>query len=176
MRLPAAPRVRVLLAALLRLGAVALVVALIDRLSPAPKGPPGSSYATSPRGLAAYAAVLERAGQPVRRVRTRIAERPPHAGEPLLVLEPGTVEPEEARAIARWVRGGGRLVAGGSGEQPWLEEGLGAPPPVAGPGAPDRHAPLVPVTETAGVREVRSAGELGYHDLGRSLPVIGLPD
>ena len=104
------------------------MLAIVQALAPAPKGPPSSSYATSPAGLAAYASVLERAGHPVRRLRTRVAERAPRDGETLVVLDPDVMEPEEARAIGEWVRSGGRLVAGGSGDASWLEEVLDDPP------------------------------------------------
>src|SRR3954467_6085820 len=101
-----------------------LVLAVADRFTPEPTGPPSSSYATTPKGLAAYASVLQRAGHPVRRLRTRIAEKAPPVDQTLVVLDPDVLEPEEAQAIGAWVRSGGRLVAGGSNDASWLDEVL----------------------------------------------------
>ena len=72
--------------------------------------------------------MLERAGHPVRRLRTPIADDAPRADETLIVLDPDVMEPEEARAIGEWVRAGGRLVAGGAGDSGWLEEVIGEAP------------------------------------------------
>ena len=38
------------------------------------------------------------------------------------MLDPDVMEPEEATAIGEWVRAGGRLVAGGTGDSGWLDE------------------------------------------------------
>ena len=59
------------------LAAFVVLLEVLERLSPAPEGPRSSSYATSPQGLAAYASVLQRAGHPVRRLRTSVADDPP---------------------------------------------------------------------------------------------------
>jgi hypothetical protein len=159
--------------AVLALGALiafALQLRAIDALAPAPHGPVSSSYATSAHGLAAYASLLERAGHPVRRVQVPVADRRPRAGETLVVLDPGLVEPREARAIGAWVRGGGRLVAGG-GNAGWLDAVLAAAPLAAeGPRGPRRA--LVPL---AGVTTVRSGEGAGWHAAGPALPVIGPP-
>src|ERR1044071_9563424 len=100
----------------------AFVLAIVDRLTPEPKGPKSSSYATSPRGLAAYASVLQRSGHPVRGLRARVIDEAPPRDQTLVVLDPDVMEPEEARAIGEWVRSGGNLVAGGRGDAAWLEE------------------------------------------------------
>jgi hypothetical protein len=106
----------------------AIVLLVVDRFTQEPKGPPSSSYATTPRGLAAYASVLQRSGHPVRRLRTRISDDAPPTDQTLVVLDPDVMEPEEARAIGDWVRSGGRLVAGGAGDASWLDEVLSSPP------------------------------------------------
>lgn len=172
MRLPADPRVRgtLLLAAAIA-GLIALM-AIVSRLAPEPTGPPSSSYATAPEGLAAYASLLERAGHPVRRVRTPVAEEAPARDQTLVVLDPDVMEPEEARAIGDWVRRGGRLVAGGVGDQAWLDAVLGDAPVWRG-GAPVRRRTLVPVAETTDVTEVRGAERGAWHVLGPTLPAIG---
>jgi hypothetical protein len=171
-RLPRNPRARVALALIGALVAFVVVLEVIDRLSPTPHGPRSSSYATSPAGLAAYASVLERAGHPVRRLRTAIAERRPRAGETLVVLDPDVMEPDEARAIGAWVRGGGRLVAGGAGDASWLDQVVDRVPRWGDDG-PARRSTLVPVAETAGVETVVSADGGAWHELGGTLPVVG---
>jgi hypothetical protein len=126
---------------------------LVDRLAPGPRGPRSSSYATSPAGLAAYASLLEHYGHTVTRLRRPVAEAPPPRRATLVVLDPGAVGPGEARAIGSWVRGGGRLVAGGARPAGWLRAVL--------PGAPPwRPAPAGTVTlggRLPGVAFVRTA-------------------
>jgi hypothetical protein len=171
-KLPADARVRFALGLMACLVAFGIVLAIIQALAPSPKGPPSSSYATSNRGLAAYASLLERFGHPVRQVRTRVAEKAPRTGETLVVLDPDVMEPEEARAIGAWVRSGGRLVAGGAGDAGWLDEVLDNAPVWDADDVTDRRT-LVPVAETTDVKEVRSAYGGGWHELGGALPVIG---
>lgn len=170
MRLPADPRARAAVVVIGALIAFGLLLRLVDALLPAPHGPVSSSYATSAHGLAAYASLLERAGHPVRQVRVPIADRRPRPGETLVVLDPDVVDPGEARAIGAWVRGGGRLLAGGENAA-WLDAVLPAPPS-PDDGAPGTRHALVPVP---GVTTVRSDGG-GWNRAGRALPVIGPPD
>jgi hypothetical protein len=169
-RLPADPRARAAVVGLGALVAFGLLLRLVDALLPAPHGPVSSSYATSARGLAAYASLLERAGHPVRQVRVPIADRPPRPGETLVILDPDVVDPGEATAIGDWVRGGGRLLAGGANAA-WLNAVLAAPPSPRS-GAPATRRALVPVP---GVTTVRSDGG-GWERPGPALPVIGPPD
>jgi hypothetical protein len=149
---------------------IALLIA-IDRLSPAPEGPPSSSYATSPRGVAAYAALLERAGLTVRRVRTPIADRRPRDGETLVILDPQVMEPKELDAIRAWVQGGGRLVVGSSNPPAWLDQLLDEPPTWDAAEA-RAGTPLVPL---AGVRRVEGLGGAALEDLGSLLPLLDPP-
>ncbi len=97
--------------------------------------------------------MLARNGHPVRRLRTPIADQAPRAGETLFILEPQVMEPKEARALGRWVRGGGRLVVGDRGDVSWLKPILAQPPRWEQDGPVRRHV-LAPTAETAGVREV----------------------
>jgi Domain of unknown function (DUF4350) len=172
--MPRDGRVRVALGVAACLVGFAIVLAIVDRLSPEPKGPPSSSYATSPQGLAAYASVLQRSGHPVRRLRTRIADEPPPTNQTLIVLDAGVMEPDEAQAIGEWVRAGGELVAGGRGGAAWLDDVLSdAPAWDDGHGRVRRT--LVPVAATTGVDEVLATGG-GWRELGPALPVIGPAD
>lgn len=169
------PRVRIALIAVAALAVFVVVLELVERASPSPQGPRSSSYATAPHGLAAYASVLARAGHPVRRLRTPVADERPPLDATLIVLEPDVMEPEEARAIGEWVRAGGRLVAGGRGGAGWLEEVLPDVPQWRGDG-PRERTPLVPVAETAGVERVRAFEGGAWQQPGSNLPVLGPPD
>ncbi len=151
---------------------VAVSVA-IDRYAPTPSGPEGSSYATAPEGAAAYAELLQRSGHPVRRVRTPLAERPLDAGTTLIVLDPEGVVPDEARAIGRFVRAGGRLVAAGASVG-WLDGVLDSPPTWA-PAPPGRARVVVPAPETAGVTTVAFAEGGRWGSLGGTLPILATP-
>jgi hypothetical protein len=158
-------------------GLVVLFVAasvVIDRLAPTPSGPQGSSYATAPEGAAAYAELLHRAGHPVRRVRTPVAERPLDPGSTLVVIDPGLVTPDEARAIGRFVADGGRLVAAGTA-MPWLARVLDSPPRWTA-SAPGRASVIVPAPETAGVGAVEFVRGGRWATLGGALPILATPD
>lgn len=170
-RLPVAARMTV--------GAVALLVAFnmvlagVDLASggPAPGGPPSSSYATAPHGLAAYADLLARHGHPVRRLRTTLdAARLDPAGT-LVVADPTPLSAHEERAVRRFVEAGGRLVAAGRDVAPLLERVL-VRAPVWAPGATTSARPVVPVPEVANVALVRSGGGGSWEEPGASLPVL----
>jgi hypothetical protein len=173
--MPRDPRVRFLLGTVLALVAFGIVLAVIDRLAPAPEGPKSSSYATSPQGLAAYAALLERNGHTVRRLRRSITDQPPRDGETLIVLDPASLEPKESQAIGEWVHRGGRLIAGGDAGASWLDEIIDEPPEIAFSTAVE-HEPLVPVTETVGVAQVEGVAGTAWDEVGGTLPVIGPAD
>lgn len=149
-----------------------VVLVAIDRLSPAPEGPPGSSYATTPFGAAAYASLLDRAGQPVRQLRTPIAEREPRDDETLMIIDPDVMEPEEAEAIRAWVEDGGRLVLAASSEVAWIEQLLDTPPVWTGTDQLAR-TPLIPLGE---VDTVQSLDGTGFDELGPNLPMLGPAD
>ncbi len=95
--------------------AVNLIAVALGAFLPSPHGPASSSYATSSRGLAAYAELLGRLGHPVTQLR-----RPPDAadlpaGATVVLLDPATlVGPSDLAALRAFVAGGGRLVAGGA--------------------------------------------------------------
>ena len=152
----------------------ALIVA-IDRLAPSPSGPDSSAYATAPAGLAAYADLLRDSGLRVERRRRPVADGPRVDDGTLVVLDARAVAPDEAEAIGRFVRDGGRLVAGGARAAPWLREALGAAPERQDADAGDAR-PLAPVAETAGVTTVRTAEGGSWRRLGGALPVLGPAD
>ena len=160
-------------------GIVGLVIALDLALAginyitggSGPVGPTSSSYATSPEGLAAYAALLDGAGHPVERLRVRLDEAQLDPNTTVVVLDPSALLTEEQAALGDFLGQGGRLIGGGT--QPLWLEGVLDDPPTWGPGGVAAAKPLVPVAETDGVGTVASAGEGAWADPQASLPILG---
>ena len=156
-------------------GVVAFFVALnvvalvISTLRPEPSGEDGSAYATQPRGAAAYAELLQRAGHRVTYLRDRLDKERLDPRSTIVLLDAPELEPAERRALSRFVRLGGRLVAGGE------DAGAGIVPraPSWSSSGPMRARPSAPVAETRAVREVRSAGEGRFDELRGALPILG---
>lgn len=157
--------------------AVAVIVALnvalvvVGELLPSPSGPPSSSYATSPRGLAAMADLLDDSGHPVRRIRELPGKARLDPRATVVVLDPDLLRAEEARVLRRFVKDGGRLVAGGRKPGPWIATLLGSDPDwedsserVWRPGAP--------VATVDAVERVRSAGEGAFRKTGPGLAAV----
>jgi len=138
------------------------LLTLVDRLVPSPSGPPSSSYATAPQGLAAWAELLRRQGHPVRQLRGGPGGL--RRGETGVVLNPSDLLPEDARRLSRFVRGGGRLVAGGAAPEAWLRF---VAPDVTW--APDGE------TEVHGRLRVRTARVGHWRELGDARNVVGRP-
>src|SRR5919201_4145005 len=98
-------------------GLVALNVVLhvVNSLSGGtPGGPTSSAYATGRDGLAAYDELLVRAGHRVRRVRESASGARLDPGSTAVLLDPGSFSASDGRALHRFVRRGGRLVARGA--------------------------------------------------------------
>jgi hypothetical protein len=148
------------------LNVVALVVSTVR---PEPSGEDGSAYATQPRGAAAYAELLRRAGHPVSYLRESLGAARLDPGGTIVLLDAPDLDGGERRALAHFLRAGGRLVAAGE------DAGTGIVPraPRWVPGGPRTAGPSVPVPETSAVRRVRSAGDGGFGPLGGALPALG---
>lgn len=164
-RRPAARFVVGLIAFFVVLNVVALAV---STLSPEPGGKDGSAYATQPRGAAAYAELLRRAGHEVGFLRDPLEQSRLDPQTTIVVLD-ADLDAAEQAALARFVRAGGRLVAGGE------NAGRGVVPraPAWSPEGPRLARPAVPVPETAAVRLVRSAGAGGFTRLRGARPALG---
>ena len=138
-----------------------------------PGGPPSSSYSTGAEGAAAYAELLERSGHPVERLRGPLSKATLDPGETLLLLDPGFVSRDDARALGRFVDDGGRLVVSGAAGD-WLDAIVERAPDWS-PDALRSPEVLAPVPELAGVRSVRTAGR-GAWTGGGALPALGSDD
>ena len=97
-----------------------------------PGGPRSSSYATAPRGAAAYAELLGREGHPVDQVRGLPHSSPPSAAATVFLLDPPAVRTEDLEALRAFVRDGGRLVASGLSRE--AMRGLDSRAPTSAPG------------------------------------------
>lgn len=170
------PGVRVLLAAGAAVVAVNAGLAGIEAVTGGaePGGPPSSSYATAPEGLAAYADLLAARGHPVGRLRTGLDRAGLDPAETLVVADADGLTPQEAAAVARFVAAGGRLVATGRGAGAVVGAVLGRPPTWSPAPAPAGR-PLAPVAEVAGVARVATAGAGTWERSGPLLPVLAGP-
>ncbi len=107
------------------LGAVALAVLVIigglNTLGRAPGGPTLSSYATDGAGLAAYEELLATTGRATSQLREPLDEKaqPPNV---TLIAIGQTFSRSEARALGRFLSGGGRVIVG----NPEAEDALSA--------------------------------------------------
>jgi hypothetical protein len=137
-----------------------------------PGGPRSSSYATGGDGLAGYHDLLQQSGHPVEQLRREPGEGTLDPATTLVLLDPDDVRPSEARAIGRFVRGGGRLIAGGEGRIDWLGE-IVPRPPLRRSGGARIARPLAPVPEVAGIRQVRTAGTHSWREARGTLPALG---
>jgi hypothetical protein len=137
-----------------------------------PGGPPSSSYATAAHGMAAYADLLAGHGHPVERLRVPLDEARLDPGETLVLADPDDLAGAEADAVATFVASGGRLVAAGPRTGPVLRRLLGGDLSWSSAGSSAAEL-IVPVRETAGIGEVRSAGRGSWRDAAAGLPVLG---
>jgi hypothetical protein len=167
--LPRNPAARALLAIAVFFVAVNVVALVVSTVRPEPGGAVGSAYATQPRGAAAYAELLRRAGHPVSYLREPAAAAHLDPAATIVLLDAPGLDGADRAALARFVRGGGRLVAGGRD----AGRGIVARAPRWVPRGPRIARPGAPVPETASVRTVASSGAGGFATLGGALPALG---
>jgi hypothetical protein len=166
--LPRNPGARALVGVIAFFVVLNVISLVVSGLSPEPSGKDGSAYATQPRGAAAYAELLRRAGHRIGYLRDPLADARLDPGATMVVLD-ADLEDDERAALARFVRDGGRLVAAGE------DAGRGVVPraPRWSEDAPQSSRPTVLVPETRGVGHVRSAGSGGFTSLRGALGVLG---
>ncbi|MGI8480005.1 MAG: DUF4350 domain-containing protein [Gaiellaceae bacterium] len=132
--------------------AVAAIVAAnlglreLDKATRAPGGPPSSSFATAPDGVAAYAELLRRYDRPVTRLREQPSSTELDPQSTLVLLDASPVSREDVRAIGEFLRAGGRLLYAGD-DPGWFRAVDGALPrwrpiPVAQATVPPRAVGL----------------------------------
>lgn len=126
-------------------------------LLPGPSGPGGSSYATSGRGLAAWADLLDEYGFEVDRLRKRPDRARLDERATIVVADPGTLTRGEAEALLDFVERGGRLVAAAHEEPHWMNR-LVPRRPLWTDDAPERWNVSSRARETDSVQSVESAG------------------
>jgi hypothetical protein len=166
----------------LAFGAVAVVVAVnlvtvaVDAFLPSPGGPASSSFATAPRGMAAWAELLDRSGAEVRRLRERPSDATLPAEGTVVMLDPDSFTRGQARALRRFAERGGRVVAGGAEPGDWLAELTdGDPPAWDDRGEPDARV-LAPVPETGAAESLRTAEAGVWEKAGGALPLAAGED
>jgi hypothetical protein len=140
-------------AAVAVVAAVVLAFSELEQSTRGPGGPASSSFATAPRGAAADAELLRRFGWPVLQLRERPRDARLDPRVTLVLLEPGFLAPDDGATIARFVRSGGRLVAGGE-PSGWLGNVIGRPPGWRSDSVATARARGLP-----SVGQVRTAGE-----------------
>lgn len=166
--LPRKPGARILVGVVAFFVVLNVISLVVSSISPEPSGKDGSAYATQPRGAAAYAELLRRAGHPVGYLREPLPDARLDPEATVVVLDAGLAD-EERAALARFVRDGGRLVAAGEN----AGQGLVARAPRWTEQGPRVARPTVPVPETRGVQRVHSAGDGSFRALRGALPVLG---
>jgi hypothetical protein len=143
----------------------------LARVTREPSGPDFSSYATAPRGVAAYASLLGRLGHPVARLRKRPADAALDPAATVILLEPDVITSGDIEALRAFVRAGGRLVGSPSTFGSWPQlVGGGSFTFTDDDGATARRAALAP--EVAGVVAIDKAGSRVFEDTGPALPIV----
>ena len=140
------------------IASLALLATLLDELLPVPSGPASSSYATTTRGLAAYAELLSRLGHPVSRLRVPPSDATLDPGSTVVLLDPSAgVAPRDVVALRRFVAAGGQLVTGGEDSEA-LASALAGRHVAWAPEGPR----VVRTQGLAGVRTVVTSGNGSY--------------
>jgi hypothetical protein len=174
--LPQSREARIALGIVAVVVAVNLVTVVVDSVIPSPDGPRSSSFATSREGVAAWAELIRRNGGEVRALRERPSDGTLPAEGTVVVLDPESFTPGQARALRWFAERGGRVVAGGADPGDWLGELTNSTPPSwDGGGDPDAQV-LVPAPETGGARDLRTAEAGHWEDAGGALPLAAGED
>ncbi len=170
--LPRTPASRAGLALVAVVIGLNLMIVVIDALAPTPGGQPSSSFATAERGLAAWADLLRRERRQVRALRRDPSKGGLPASGTIVVLDAPGLPREDLRALERFAERGGHLVVGGRDGDELATFFLDDAPRWSRGGGRDPRT-LVPVAETRGVANVRTAGEGQWDQAGEGLPVLG---
>jgi hypothetical protein len=153
-------------------GAVLAVLTLISSLPERGSGTdsPSSSYSTGPTGSGAYAELLRRFDHRVERIRGELDEAGLEPGSTLVVLD-AELSGAEARRVGRFLRQGGRVVAGGPLAGDWLGEVVDDPPDFE-PAPVQIATPARDEPEAEGVATVRLGGLGSFAGPGGLQPIL----
>jgi hypothetical protein len=137
-----------------------------------PSGPPSSSYATSPQGVAAYADLLSSVGHPIDRLRGSLADLPPDPRQTVVLFDVDTAfSAEEVDVVQRLVRDGGRLVVAGDPPTSLLRQIVDTPPEWSSTSA-GLARPASPAPEVENIRTVLPTGEGAFTAVGSATPLL----
>lgn len=152
--------------------ALNVLLVLVHQLSGGtPGGPTSSSYATAPRGVAAYASLLGRSGHRVSRLRGDVAGTALDPTGTVVLLDPAEfVSDADADELHVFVAGGGRLVVGGAAGS-WLRR-IAPDAPIWSPTAAGGLHALAPWAGLGRVNRLETPGS-GSWEGGAALPVLG---
>lgn len=147
-----------------------ILVAVLDSFYGAPSGPPSSSYATTPEGIAAFATLLERTGHEVTQLRDELTRAQLDPSATVVILDPQGPSPSEQATLRTFIERGGNVVAGGAAPD-WIA-GIAENVPTWSPdGERDVHGP----SAYDGVQQVRTAGGGSWIGSGAGEPTLGDP-
>jgi len=145
---------------------------LADAFAPAPTGPSGSSYATSPSGAAGWAELLTRSGHTVIQLRRPLEDVAPPPKSTVIVLGADSLPKAAGENLDRFVRAGGRLVIGGGNPAATLPALLPMSPGWSGSGSLFvRRVAALPVV--AGVNVVRTGGDGAWTSVTGTVALSG---
>jgi hypothetical protein len=136
------------------------------------QGPPGSSYAYGRYGTSAYAALLQRSGHVVLRLRDRLRNLNLDPRLTVVLLWPDVITGGDSSELQRFVRRGGRLIVADTDPGAWIGDVV-ADPPTWSDGALGVTRPLAPLPEIAGVRTLAPGVEGRFVSAGSAVPVAG---
>ncbi len=132
-----------------------------------PGGATGSSYATAPGGLAAFASLLSHYEHPVVRRRGSVAHQSLPDNATVFVLEPSVLTADDNFALLQFATAGGRLVVGGAA--PFYLGSLSDKPPRWQPDGARTWTVDDPALANAHAVEGVGAGSWSSAGLGRVL-------
>ncbi len=157
-------------------GAILAVTTVVSALPQRGSGTdsPSSSYSTGPTGAGAYAELLRRFGHPVERIRGALDEARVEGDSTLVILD-AELDGAEIERVGRFVRDGGRLVAGGAPAAQWLEEVVGDPPRFADTPV-EEATPAGDAPEGKGIGTMRLAGLGSFSHSGGLDPLLASRD
>lgn len=136
------------------------------------RGPAGSSYVTTPEGVAAWYELLVDTGTAVRRIRTPVDDDVLSELRAFVVVEPGIAGygAEEVAALRRFAETGGTLVVAGRVPPDLLDALVGFDPGWKPPGAGQLRPWGAP---PGGPTRVEADGFGSWTEPGKALPVLG---